>query len=54
MFYSQNNYCMIYTYPDFKLVNSFKLYDENNNEIYSNISLISYSPLPSYIFYCEE
>ena len=52
--YSNNNLCMIYTFPKFKLVNSFKLYDEFNEEIQANKFLISFSPLSSYLFYSER
>ena len=58
---SKNGYCMIYTLPQFKLVNSFKLKNiiinhnpQNYNEnllLYANIILISSSPLPCMILY---
>ena len=57
---SKSGYCMIYTLPQFKLVNSFRLKniinysDLNNNEkisLYADIVLISSSPLPCMIFY---
>jgi hypothetical protein len=51
--YSKDNICMIYTYPKFILVNSFKLYNMNE-EIFANKILISYSPLPSHLFYSEK
>ena len=52
--YSNNNLYMIYNFPKFKLVNSFKLYDEFNEEIQTNKFLISLSPLSSYLFYSER
>ena len=58
---SKSGYCMIYTLPNCKLVNSYKLQniiDNNNNfnsnenlTLYAYISLISSSPLPCIIFY---
>ena len=54
MTYSKDNFCMIYTFPIFQLVNSFKVYNDDFEEIYSNKSFISYSPLPSYLFYSKE
>ena len=57
---SKSGYCMLYTLPQFKLVNSFKLKNiiinntPNYNEnllLYANIILISSSPLPCMIFY---
>ena len=51
--YSKDNICMIYTYPKFILVNSFKLYNMNE-EIFANKMLVSFSPLPSYLFYSEK
>ena len=56
----KDGYCMIYTLPKCKLINSFKLKNIinqnnlNNNEsicLYPNISIISSSPLPCIIFY---
>ena len=52
--YSKDNLCMIYTYPKFNLVNSFKLYNDNSQEVFAKYFLISYSPLPSYLFYCNN
>lgn len=52
--YSKDNLCMIYTYPKFNLVNSFKLYNDSNQEVFAKYFLISYSPLPSYLFYCNN
>ena len=48
--------CNLYITPQFKLVNSFKLKNIINNEncLYSNISLISSSPLPCFIFYFKQ
>ena len=60
---SKDGYCMIYTLPKCKLVNSFKLKNIisqnnlNNNEnisFYPNISIISSSPLPCIIFYFKS
>ncbi len=51
--YSKDNICMIYTYPKFILVNSFKLYNMNEEIIANNI-LVSFSPLPSHLFYSEK
>ena len=58
---SKSGYCMIYTLPQFKLVNSFKLKNiiinhttPNYNEnllLYANIILLSSSPLPCMILY---
>ena len=58
---SKSGYCMNYTLPNCKLVNSYKLnnminYNNNSNNdenlsLYANISLISSSPLPCIIFY---
>ena len=59
----KDGYCMIYTLPKCKLINSFQLKNIininnlnnlNNNEsisLYANISIISSSPLPCIIFY---
>ena len=57
---SKNGYCMLYTLPNCKLVNSYKLkniININNNDnlpLISNISLISSSPLPCIIFYFKS
>ena len=60
---SKDGYCMIYTLPKIKLVNSFKLtansfnnnLSENENEIcYPDMSFISHTPLPCYIFYIKS
>ena len=59
---SKDGYCMIYTLPKIKLVNSFKLISnsfnnisENENEIfYPNMTFISHTPLPCYIFYIKS
>ena len=55
---SKTGYCMLYTLPNYKLVNSFKLKNIINNSInnenlsiYADIALISSSPLPCIIFY---
>jgi hypothetical protein len=57
---SKTGYCMVYTLPNCKLVNSYKLKNiinnnnSNNNEntiLIADISLISSSPLPCIIFY---
>ena len=60
---SKSGYYMIYTLPNCKLVNSYKLQNiinnNNNNDsknsenlnLYANVSLISSSPLPCIIFY---
>ena len=58
---SKSGYCMLYTLPQFKLVNSFKLKNiiinhttPNYNEnllLYANIILLSSSPLPCMILY---
>jgi len=48
--------CNLYTTPQCKLVNSFKLKNivKNENTLFSNISLISSSPLPCFIFYFKQ
>ena len=48
--------CNLYITPKFKLVNSFKLKNLVNDKknLFSNISLISSSPLPSIIFYLKQ
>ena len=61
---SRDGYCMIYTLPDCKLINSFRitnnLFNENKNDnnseniFYPNISIISNTPLPLIIFYIES
>jgi WD40 repeat protein len=61
---SRDGYCMIYTLPECKQINSFRitdnLFNENNNTdnsdkiYYPNISIISNSPLPLIIFYIES
>ena len=58
---SKDGYCMLYTLPKCNLINSFKLRNiikntlnnENMTDIslYSDISIISNSPLPCMIFY---
>ena len=58
---SKRGYCMLYTLPNCKLVNSYKLknilninHNTNNNDntpLIADISLISSSPLPCIIFY---
>ena len=51
---SNNGYCNLYTIPQCKLVNSFKLkniVNSDENALFANISLISSSPLPCIIFY---
>ena len=59
---SKDGFCNLYSIPQFKIVNSFKIkniinnndIDENNKEssdIYSNATIISSSPLPCIIFY---
>ena len=54
---SKNGLCMLYSLPDFKLYNSFiigKDDNETNNEeeyLCPDITLISDSPLPCFIFY---
>jgi hypothetical protein len=59
----KDGYCMVYTLPKCKLINSFKLknilYQNNsiNNEglsLFANISIISSSPLPCIIFYFKS
>ena len=61
---SKSGYCMLYTLPKCKLVNSYKLKNilninnnSNNNDnapLISVISLISSSPLPCIIFYFKS
>ena len=58
---SRDGYCIIYTLPDCKQINSFRitdnLFNENKNDnkiYYPNISIISNSPLPLIIFYIES
>ena len=48
--------CNIYATPKYKLVNSFKLNNlvKDENSLFSNISLISSSPLPCIIFYFKQ
>ena len=48
--------CNLYTTPQCKLVNSFKLKNivKNENILFANISLISSSPLPCFIFYFKQ
>ena len=60
---SKSGYCMLYSIPKFKLVNSFKLkniinqngFSNNENiSLYPHISLISSSSLPCLIFYFKQ
>ena len=53
---SKDGFCNLYSTPEFKLINSFKLKTILNSEtnIYSNITLISSAPLPCIIFYFRE
>jgi WD40 repeat protein len=53
---SKDGFCNLYTTPQCKLVNSFNLKNlvQSENIVYSNISLISSSPLPCFIFYFES
>ena len=48
--------CNLYTTPQYKLVNSFKLKNivKNENNLFADISLISSSPLPCFIFYFKQ
>lgn len=58
---SRDGYIMLYTLPDCKQINSFRITDnlfnenknENNKIYYPNISIISNSPLPLIIFYIK-
>ena len=62
---SKYGYCMLYTLPKCKLINSYKLKNIINNNLnggenmsninfFSDITLISDSPLPSIIFYVKS
>ena len=53
---SKDGFCNLYTTPQCKLVNSFNLKNlvQSEDNVYSNISLISSSPLPCFIFYFKS
>ena len=53
---SKDGFCNLYSTPEFKLINSFKLKNIFNSKlnIYANITLISSAPLPSIIFYFRD
>ena len=69
----KNGYCMVYTFPNCNLINSFRIgeKDFNNNQLinqenkesitemetniyYPDITFISSSPLPCYVFYIKK
>ena len=53
---SKDGFCNLYTTPQCKLVNSFNLKNlvQSEDNVYSNISLISSSSLPCFIFYFKS